>query len=897
MILFKSESELSTNNRCKNDKPFTFPVKDISSLVFYYPGTATGTQTIDCATGLQVTPFFQNYGIYTAPNGDTYTLIRLEGVPPTCFTIRFGGDNGYLYSEQFHYLPNNPCPDPVFVLKSDTCTEYDFMGRYLGEGQLVSSNGGLAPTKYSNEVTLWGSLKKKAPKFNFDLFGDCEISGSNYVETFELFSAFIPLNIEPYISSILIGGKVIINSSEYIFRGDQPYSSYPASTCICDLKLSTTVEKCPINVVCNCPPKEVCCLYMQALADGQTTMVTITEYNNNILELPSVANSYDNDTGKAVPFYCYQTGNEPISVVAQSGAIETLCGQEQMECNCELFTSSLQIQCCQSAVGCDITLDITSCDFVPPFPPGVTQITLTTSGGAWSIVEREEAYNVWTTLDLINNSPYLGIINLEDFIIDEIRLRVQVGDCYVYFKFISTVATMTPPDLCGEFGIEILYTQNVNNSVEEGIKAIIGIGGSPCTVYSVNNGYINGSYNDAAGITPYIGQCIPLSSILPLDLFPILYPKFLTFRTEIVGECGNLLIKKAISNIPNKQLGCNCYQLWNIGDVTPYLVIDSGCPPDALVICWSDVLLSPFVDHNTLNDYINTPLNTQVPSMPVSWKGCGGSANYTSMETIGNCQYFYGGSNVNVGSRFVSGTTCDSWDDVNKLWEILSIDDQGGSITSMGSFCFKPCDDQPAHKIKYIRLPNLQSMGNYNIMTLLSLETVLLPNCLTIGSENFQDLGNMGSVFTTLDLSSLVTAIDSNFIRMHGLTTMTLPSATSLGHYNVYWNHSLLVFSAANLLTAGQQFLSKCIATTTAIMNVLNSTGAGSFSEMTACTSIITNLTNLGGGAGANNCFILGTAKPSLSITVDTVLQTNNAGNPDGDLVYAISQGSTVNYI
>lgn len=62
----------------------------------------------------------------------------------------------------------------------------------------------------------------------------------------------------------------------------------------------------------------------------------------------------------------------------------------------------------------------------------------------------------------------------------------------------------------------------------------------------------------------------------------------------------------------------------------------------------------------------------------------------------------------------------------------------------------------------------------------------------------------------------------------------------------------------------------------------------------------IPNATSLGGTSGNNDVFTIGGGTPSFSgrlLYVHPSLATNNAGAPDGDLAYAISQGAIVRYV
>jgi len=76
------------------------------------------------------------------------------------------------------------------------------------------------------------------------------------------------------------------------------------------------------------------------------------------------------------------------------------------------------------------------------------------------------------------------------------------------------------------------------------------------------------------------------------------------------------------------------------------------------------------------------------------------------------------------------------------------------------------------------------------------------------------------------------------------------------------------------------------------------SVGSGCFSDGSGNVRdfvYIPNCTNLGGTSGDNSVFAIG--YQTKIIYVNPSLATNNAGAPDGDLAYAISQGSDVRYV
>lgn len=177
-------------------------------------------------------------------------------------------------------------------------------------------------------------------------------------------------------------------------------------------------------------------------------------------------------------------------------------------------------------------------------------------------------------------------------------------------------------------------------------------------------------------------------------------------------------------------------------------ILDNACvtPTPPLLgfeLTWNDIINSLFVDHTALNAFIN---------------GNGGTANYTSVVTVGNVQTFYGGTAVDLGDSFMVA-------DAN----IVSIRDEAFQVVAQGKECEKACD---------------------------LLETIALPALIV----QVDDCQNGNAALTSLNLQSLTTQGSNNQTNNPSLVSISLPALTTQTSYNQSNNAALTAFTA-NLLT------------------------------------------------------------------------------------------------
>ncbi len=214
-------------------------------------------------------------------------------------------------------------------------------------------------------------------------------------------------------------------------------------------------------------------------------------------------------------------------------------------------------------------------------------------------------------------------------------------------------------------------------------------------------------------------------------------------------------------------------------------------------LTWNDIANTPFATHTDLNTFIN---------------GNGGAANYTSVETVGNVQTFYGGTAVNLGDSFMDGND-----------NIVSIRDDAFQVVAQGDGGQSTCAI-----LETIALPalitqlgncqngnpaltslNLQAMTAQGKSCQSSNDTLLsisLPSLTTQTGENQSD----NPALLNFTANALTSQTDNNQINNPLLTTITTPALTSIGTgnyvgctYNIMTiNVDASLFGAADILLA-----------------------------------------------------------------------------------------------
>jgi hypothetical protein len=214
------------------------------------------------------------------------------------------------------------------------------------------------------------------------------------------------------------------------------------------------------------------------------------------------------------------------------------------------------------------------------------------------------------------------------------------------------------------------------------------------------------------------------------------------------------------------------------------------------------------------------------------------------------------------------------------------------SLTTAGGSCFSGCSLLTTVDL----LPSLTTAGNYCFFSCSSLTTIDLPSLTTAGNYCFTGCSSL----TTVDLlPSLTTAGNNCFTGCSSLTTIDLPSLTTAGNYCFTGCSSLTTVDLLPLLTtAGDYCFSSCSSLTTIDLPSLTSAGGSCFYNCSSLTTVdLPSCTNLGGTV-ENDYVFEGINGNTITATFNSALETNNGGNPDGDIQYLESNNTvTITYV
>jgi hypothetical protein len=187
-------------------------------------------------------------------------------------------------------------------------------------------------------------------------------------------------------------------------------------------------------------------------------------------------------------------------------------------------------------------------------------------------------------------------------------------------------------------------------------------------------------------------------------------------------------------------------------------------------------------------------------------------------------------------------------------------------------------------------LVNLQTIGGNIRFKILDDYTLKGGAFQGSNSITFFDDSIQGYVKNVLD--SAFNNCSVQWVKLYGITNIT-------GNSVLRDSPSVTSFEMPNLLTFSSSYFGRnCVNfSTISFPNVTDIASDSAFygDANSIKNFYLPNCTKLGTTAGQTSVFYL--SKTGGTITVKSNLQTNNAGNPDGDLQYAISRGTNVNYI
>ncbi len=214
-------------------------------------------------------------------------------------------------------------------------------------------------------------------------------------------------------------------------------------------------------------------------------------------------------------------------------------------------------------------------------------------------------------------------------------------------------------------------------------------------------------------------------------------------------------------------------------------------------LTWNDIANSPFATFGDLNTFIN---------------GNGGTANYTSVEVVGNVQTFYGGTAVDLGDNFM---------DTND--NIVSIRDDAFQVVAQGRDCQKSCAILEAIALPALITQMGSSQSLNPALTSINLQALTTQSgfcqsgndtllSMSLPSLIIQTSGNQSNnaVLTGFVANLLTTQADVNQTDNTLLTTITTPLLTSIGTGNYVGctygimtiNVDASLFGAADILLA-----------------------------------------------------------------------------------------------
>jgi hypothetical protein len=184
---------------------------------------------------------------------------------------------------------------------------------------------------------------------------------------------------------------------------------------------------------------------------------------------------------------------------------------------------------------------------------------------------------------------------------------------------------------------------------------------------------------------------------------------------------------------------------------------------------------------------------------------------------------------------------------------------------------------------------------NDNVVNLIGGSDIAVPDELF--SSAFNHLVSIVDTLGAITSAGYNSFGDDEGIATLILTTATLPALTTAGN-GCFSNCATLNQPFAALTTAGDYCFYKC-ATLNQPFAALTTAGNGCFDSCVANINIsLPSLTpadtSLGATAGDDNVFNGISGNELVTLTVPAYFETNNGGNPDGDIAYLVANNTTV---
>jgi len=339
--------------------------------------------------------------------------------------------------------------------------------------------------------------------------------------------------------------------------------------------------------------------------------------------------------------------------------------------------------------------------------------------------------------------------------------------------------------------------------------------------------------------------------------------------SEVVTECAGGVFDLAFQNpdggvtvdptgemvIPELAEDETVFVTYSCDDCVSELLILTAknvVPLEGLRLTFDNIANVPVVDPTNVgqwNTFFDLPAN--------------GTA-FTSVSVAGDEVSLVGGAGISTASGLFASNT-----------NLIKIEDDAGCISVI---------------------------KNATFLNATALTDAIFPAAIQVGVSGQIGAFMGATALTTISLPLAAdiqsSASDGNFKGCTSLATLSLPAATDLPSQTCFGCSALVSFDADNATIIKDNCFSNCTSLETVSATAATALQGFIFVNCNALTTIdLSSCTNFGGTTGNDSVFD-SVNGATITITVPTVLQTCDGGNPDGDLVYlSANNTATINYI
>lgn len=288
-----------------------------------------------------------------------------------------------------------------------------------------------------------------------------------------------------------------------------------------------------------------------------------------------------------------------------------------------------------------------------------------------------------------------------------------------------------------------------------------------------------------------------------------------------------------------------------------------GCISDLLVLTVTNAALGLRLTFNSIG---NVPVvdPTNVGQWNTFFDLPANGTAFTSVSVAGDEVSLVGGAGISTASGLFASNT-----------NLIKIEDDAGCISVI---------------------------KNATFLNATALTDAIFPAAIQVGVSGQIGAFMGATALTTISLPLAAdiqsSASDGNFKGCTSLATLSLPAATDLPSQTCFGCSALVSFDADNATIIKDNCFSNCTSLETVSATAATALQGFIFVNCNALTTIdLSSCTNFGGTTGNDSVFD-SVNGATITITVPTVLQTCDGGNPDGDLVYlSANNTATINYI